>query len=75
MNVTQNYKLQKPLGSEKYSIAVQNYNMDLIDAALTELQNSTYTEEEKNAVYTKIETALAQSKKYTDDMIVTITEF
>lgn len=33
-NYTTNYNLKKPLGSELYNVAVQNENMDLIDAAM-----------------------------------------
>lgn len=42
MNTTQYYSLQQPLSTEKYSVSVQNTNMDLIDSALNriELKNS-----------------------------------
>lgn len=42
MNTTQYYSLGKPLSTEKYSVSVQNTNMDLIDSALNriELKNS-----------------------------------
>ena len=41
MNTTQYYSLEKPLSTDKYSISVQNSNMDLIDSALhgIELKN------------------------------------
>ena len=43
MNTTQYYSLEKPLSTEKYSVSVQNTNMDLIDSALNriELKNRT----------------------------------
>ena len=42
MNTTQYYSLQQPLSTEKYSVSVQNTNMDLIDSALNgiEIKNS-----------------------------------
>lgn len=42
MNTTQYYSFQQPLSTEKYSVSVQNTNMDLIDSALNriEIKNS-----------------------------------
>ncbi len=39
MNYTTYYKLQKPLGTEKYDIEVHNANSDVIDAALSYLHD------------------------------------
>lgn len=39
MNYTTYYKLQKPLGTEKYDIEVHNANSDVIDSALSYLQD------------------------------------
>ncbi len=39
-NYTINYKLQKPLGTEKVLIDVINDNMDKIDMTLKSLENS-----------------------------------
>lgn len=44
MNLTANYKLQKPLSNEKYNVAVQNANMDLIDSALNQNKLSIISE-------------------------------
>lgn len=40
MNTTPHYGLGKPLSTEKYSVSVQNNNMDLIDSALNELESN-----------------------------------
>ena len=39
MNQTPIYKLGKPLSNEKYSISVQNDNMDIIENELSEISS------------------------------------
>lgn len=39
MNQTPIYKLGKPLSNEKYSISVQNDNMDIIENELNEISS------------------------------------
>lgn len=39
MNQTPIYKLGKPLSNEKYSVSVQNNNMDILENELSELNN------------------------------------
>lgn len=39
MNLTANYHLQKPLSNEKYNVAVQNTNMDILDSALNQTES------------------------------------
>ena len=46
MNTTPYYGLGKPLSTEKYSVSVQNNNMDLIDSALNELESNSNNQEE-----------------------------
>ena len=43
-NYTTNYNLTKPLGSELYDINVHNENMDKVDEALKNLEESAVTE-------------------------------
>ncbi len=44
MNYTTYHKLQKPLGTEKYNIEVQNANADIIDSALNRLTQKATSE-------------------------------
>ncbi|MDE7252114.1 MAG: hypothetical protein K2O32_04150 [Acetatifactor sp.] len=46
MNTTPHYGLGKPLSTEKYSVSVQNNNMDLMDSALNELASNSNNQEE-----------------------------
>ena len=39
MTTTTNYKLQKPLPTEKYNIDIFNQNMDILDSTLKEIEN------------------------------------
>ena len=39
MNQTPVYKLGKPLSNEKYSVSVQNNNMDIIENELNEISS------------------------------------
>ena len=45
MDKTQSYFLQKPLSVEKYSISIQNMNMDLIDSALKRIDDKNETQD------------------------------
>jgi len=47
MNYTAKYRIQKPLITEKYDIEVYNTNMDMIDAALTNLKDKGNEESEQ----------------------------
>ena len=46
MNYTTYYKLQKPLGTERYDIGVHNANSDIIDSALKHLQDKNSIQDE-----------------------------
>lgn len=46
MNLTTNIGLQKPISNEKYNVAVQNANMDIIDSAINRLQNKDASQDE-----------------------------
>lgn len=60
MNYTQYYKLQKPLSNEKYNVAVQNTNADLIDSALNRIELKNKTQDELLSSKTDL-------KAHTDD--------
>ena len=47
-NYTQKYNLTKPLSTELYDIEVYNANMDKVDKALGDLDDSTYSKDEVN---------------------------
>lgn len=43
MNLTSNLKLQKPTSDEKYNVATQNSNMDILDSEVKKLQDTDKT--------------------------------
>lgn len=53
IQTTTNYKLQKPLPTEKYNIDIFNQNMDIIDSALNELAESTSSSVTINSITTE----------------------
>ncbi len=60
---TVNYELTKPLPEEFYGIAVQNDNMDKIDAALKAMADATQTAQESaNDAGTAAQTAQVQAE-------------
>lgn len=68
MNYTTYHKLQKPLGTEKYNIEVQNANADIIDSALNRLgqkeaewEEKLTTQETKFATKKEVENGLENS--------------
>lgn len=47
-NYTSRYRITKPLPTDLYDIGVYNTNMDTVDKALADLDDSTYSKEEVN---------------------------
>lgn len=59
MNYTQNIGLQKPLTNEKYNIAVNNTNADILDSEIQKLKNKDDSQDKTLATKTELSTSIS----------------
>lgn len=76
MDLTPNYNLKKPLGTENYDVATQNQNMDAIDAAIKAAADAAAAAETPIGAQAKADAAggaaVIAAGLYTDQEVATL---